>query len=120
MLGSRIEIVPSQGPLHGVTGKRAVISGLDTISDEEYRPIGRRLSSCGPLYHSDGPGPGEPDDEEPARTAREDSKRPDSRECVNHCGRAQWACSRQCQVCQRLAWTDSAPCPACPDAPDRA
>lgn len=41
MLGSRIEIVPSQGPLDGVTGERAVVSGLDAITDDEYGPIGR-------------------------------------------------------------------------------
>lgn len=38
----------------------------------------------------------------------------DGRNCVNHCGSG--PCSRRCQVCQRLAGTPSAPCPACPDA----
>jgi hypothetical protein len=119
MLGGRIEIVPSQGPLDGVTGERAVVSGLDAITDEEYGPIGRRLSAGCPLYHAGGPGRREPDHEEPALPAREEGKCPDGRECVSHCGRPQRACSRQCQVCQRLAWTDSTRCPACPDAPSR-
>ncbi len=119
MIGGRIEIVPSEGPLDGVTGERAVVSGLDAITDEEYGPIGRRLSSGGPLYHADRPGGPKRDDEEPALRGRGEGKCPDGRECVNHCGRPQWACSRRCQVCQRLAWTNSTPCRACPDAPGR-
>lgn len=39
---------------------------------------------------------------------------PDHRPCVNMCGSG--ACSRHCQVCGRLAYVPSAPCPACPDA----
>lgn len=39
----------------------------------------------------------------------------DYRTCVNSC--ASGPCSRQCQVCTRLAGSRSVPCPACPDAP---
>jgi len=39
----------------------------------------------------------------------------DERLCENHCGTG--PCSRRCQVCLRLAFVPTAPCPACPDAP---
>jgi predicted kinase len=35
--------------------------------------------------------------------------------CMNHCGTG--PCSRKCQVCLRLAFLPTVPCPACPDAP---
>ena len=55
----------------------------------------------------------EPD--EPSRPAREPGHCPDGRECASSCGRPEWQCSRWCRVCQRLAFTDSPPCPACPN-----
>lgn len=87
MLGGRIEIVLSESPLDGVTGERAVVSGLDAITDEEYGPIGRRLRPGSPLYHAGGPGRRGPDHEERALPARVEGRCPDGRECVNHCGR---------------------------------
>lgn len=38
----------------------------------------------------------------------------DGTACENSC--AAGPCSRRCRTCLRLAWTASAPCPACPDA----
>lgn len=39
--------------------------------------------------------------------------------CVNQC--ASGPCSRECQVCRRLAWSGESgpPCPACPDSPKK-
>ena len=58
MLGGRIEIVPSMGHLDDAWDgyERAIISGLDAVTDEEAEPIRRRLASGGPLYHVKGPG----------------------------------------------------------------
>jgi len=56
MLGGRIEIVPSRGLLSEVTGERAVVAGLDGITDGEYEHIAARLRTSGPLYHAGGPG----------------------------------------------------------------
>jgi len=50
---------------------------------------------------------------DPAGRARREGMCRDGRTCTLHCGTG--PCSRSCQSCGRLAWTDSAPCGACPD-----
>lgn len=42
-------------PFMGDVGP-AEVAGLDAITDAEYKPIGRRLRTSGPLYHQGGPG----------------------------------------------------------------
>lgn len=63
MLGSAVVITPAvagdvPGHAQGPPGRwppRAVVAGLDGITDEEYEVIARRLRTSGPLYHAGGP-----------------------------------------------------------------
>ena len=58
MLGGRIEIVPSWGPLDEANAEAdcAVIAGLDAVFDDELPRIFHRLRTSGPRYHHGGPG----------------------------------------------------------------
>jgi hypothetical protein len=59
MLGGRVEIVPSPGPLAEaeVTPDRAVIASVDAVGFAgELDEITDRLSTSGPRYHYRGPG----------------------------------------------------------------
>lgn len=58
MLGDRIEIVPSRGPLNSALQDpgRAVLSSCDAAGfDGELADVAHRLATSGPRYHQGGP-----------------------------------------------------------------
>ena len=58
MLGGRLEIVPSRGPLNSAAQDpgRAVLSELDAVGfDGELEQVAHRLATSGPRYHQGGP-----------------------------------------------------------------
>lgn len=57
LLGGRIAIVPSYGPLADAEARGEVtISGLDAVFPGEMDDVEQRLRTSGPRYHHGGPG----------------------------------------------------------------
>jgi hypothetical protein len=106
--------------VNGVAGDLAALEGEDEGSGPSRCPVCGSDDPAEPLLM-----PAEPfappvgcthpwhQPLDPAGRARREGMCRDGRTCSLHCGTG--PCSRSCQSCGRLAWTDSAPCPACPD-----